>query len=111
MVDASSDEFESDSTSDDASGSGSDVDPRPSKSVKLDSSTNSVSWYMHRRSRMLHLLVGQSERPLLERVLNCGRALSDTCTKVGGEQQGLARCAMCAKSFQRTCETSAWSGP
>ena len=78
----------------------SEVAPRPVKAARVDQSADDVVWYMHRGSKKLRLLRGQSEKPLTDRVLSCGRMLSDTYAKAGQAQQGLGKCVMCARNFQ-----------
>ena len=79
---------------------GSDVASRPEKAPRLEQPADGVVWYIHRSLKKVHLLRGQSEKPLMDRVLACGRMLSDTCTRASQEQQGMSRCAMCARNFQ-----------
>ena len=73
--------------------------PRPVKVARVDLLAGEMVWYVHRLSQKLHLLRGQSEKPILDRVLACGRMLSDTYTRASPAQQGLIKCAMCARTL------------
>ena len=69
VVEASSDASESDSTSVAVAESEHEEASRPQKVARVKSSANEVAWYVHRVSKKLHLLRGQAEKPIMERVL------------------------------------------
>ena len=99
LIEESSEAEGSDSTSASCGEvSGEETEP-PSKRGRVGDAHCELAWFMHRGSKKLHVLRGQMEKPLFDRVLACGRALSDSCTRAdSGMLQG-DKCVMCARSL------------
>ena len=73
--------FSSSSSEDSCSSSSDEEDlPRPAKAQRLrwraPVNANAQVWWMHRRSKMLHLVNGQEATPDEEQIFACGRSVS-----------------------------------
>ena len=99
LVEASSEDDGSESSSASISDASEDDAQAPAKRCRVEDVPGQRSWFMHRASRKLHLLSGQQEKSVLDRVFACGRAFSDSYTRAFGIMLQNDKCAMCCRGL------------
>ena len=101
VINDSSEDEASESTSDPGSDSGCEAEESASKKPRIDECDDNVLLVRHRVSDKVHVLKGQSDKSILEQVLSCGRALTDAYTRIDVPKSGQDRCAVCFRNWPR----------